>query len=112
MQRRHFRLWLFPGVPQTGESQRFAFVLEVAMQAIMFRLPANKGTVILALLLMPGTILQFFAGGGMSMVDGLAPEWRTHLAFALGFLLNTVLTYACCLLVAKVAETVRPELRS
>jgi len=89
-----------------------AFFLEVAMQAIMFTLPANKGSVIVALLSMPGTILQFFVGGGMSMVDGLAPEWRTNLAFALGFLLNTFLTYACCLLVAKVAKTVRPELQS
>lgn len=89
-----------------------AFLLEVAAHAITFTLPANKGSVILTPLLLPGTILQFFVGGGMSMVDGLAPEWRTDLAFALGFLLNTGLIYGCCLLVAKVAKIVRPELQS
>lgn len=46
------------------------------------------------------------------MVDGLAPEWRTYLAFGLGFLLNTGLTYGCCVLVAKVAKIIHPELQS
>ena len=89
-----------------------AFLLEVAVYAITVMLPANKGSVILIRLLLPGTILQFFVGGGMSMVDGLAPEWRTSLAFGLGFLLNTGLTYGCCVLVAKVAKIIRPELQS
>lgn len=88
-----------------------AFLLEVAVYAITVMLPANKGSVILIPLLLPGTILQFFVGGGMSMVDGLAPEWRTDLAFGLGFLLNTGLTYGCCLLVSKVAKIIRPELQ-
>ena len=30
--------------------------------------------------LVPGSLLQFFVGGGMSMIDGLSPDWRTDLA--------------------------------
>ena len=89
-----------------------AFLLEVAMDTIMFTLPADRGSAIVATLLVPGTVLQFFAGGGMSMVDGVAPEWGTDLAFGIGFLLNTALMYGCCLLLAKVVKDVSSELPS
>jgi hypothetical protein len=84
-----------------------ALLLEAGVYAITVTFPANKGIVILVPLILPGTILQFFVGGGMSMLDGLAPEWRTNLALVFGFLLNTILMYGCCLLVLKMARIIR-----
>jgi len=89
-----------------------ALLLEAGVDAITVTFPANKGIVILAPLLLPETILQFFVGGGMSMVDRLAPEWSINLAFALGFVLNATLMYGCCLLVDKTMKIVRPALQS
>ncbi len=89
-----------------------ACLIEAAVYAVTVAFPASKGIVILVPLLLPGIVLQFFIGGGMSMVDGVAQEWRTDLAFALGFLLNAALMYGCCLLVAKMAKIVRPALQS
>ena len=89
-----------------------ALLPEAGVYAMTITFPSNKGFAMFAPLLLPGTILQFFAGGGMSMVDGLTPEWRADLAFALGFLLNATLMYVCCLLVAKIMQIVRPALQS
>jgi hypothetical protein len=89
-----------------------ACLLEAVAYAVMVTSPKNGGTVVVGILLLPGTVLSFFVGGGMSMVDGLTPGWRTDAAFAMGLLLNAALMYAFCLLLAKIARTVRDALQT
>jgi hypothetical protein len=89
-----------------------ACLLEAASYAVMFISPKNGGTVVVGILLLPGTLLSFFVGGGMSMVDGVTPEWRTDAAFAFGLLLNTALMYAFCLRLAKIAKIVGEALQT
>lgn len=86
-----------------------AFCLELAVYALA--LLSTKGhawSVLLVPVLAPGSLLQFLVGGGMSMVDGVSPEWRTNLALALGFILNATIMYGFCVVASRVWKEFRP----
>jgi uncharacterized membrane protein YfcA len=85
----------------------------IAAYSVVIICPTKNGiSVLLGMLLLPGTTLGFFVGGGMSMVDGLTPAWRDDSAFALAFLVNAALMYGVCLLLAKSAKIAREALRA
>ena len=86
-----------------------AFCFELAVYALAVVFPKDHGWSMLFIpVLVPGSLLQFFVGGGMSMIDGLSPDWRTDLALVLGFVLNTTVMYGLCVLASRVYKQLRP----
>ena len=90
-----------------------AVLLQAALYALVLEVPGHRDWFVLLIpFMLPGIVLQFFLGGGMSMVDGVSPEWRADFAFAPGFLLNTVIMYCFCLLVRKLLREISPIFRT
>lgn len=80
-------------------------LLEAALYALVIMFP--RAAWLFIPVLAPGFLLEFFIGGGMSMIDGVAPEWRADTAFALGFLLNTIILWGFCTVVTRIAKDLR-----
>jgi hypothetical protein len=87
-----------------------ALCLEAIVYSLVVAFPTSGGWPVFVLpVLAPGVVVQFLTGGGMSMIDGVSPAWRSDSAFVLGFFLNTLIMYAFCLLARKVLSQVHPE---
>jgi hypothetical protein len=88
-----------------------AILVEVGLYGLAAGLPGIPDWfVVFTPALLPGVTLQFLVGGGMSMFDGVSPEWRIQLGFALGFSLNLVVMYLTCLFASKLYREICPVL--
>ncbi len=85
-----------------------ALISESAAYTLVVLVPGRAGVAPFGLFLVPGLAVQFLLSGGMSAIDGLEPEWRTDVAFGLGFLLNSLVFYFICSMVAKAYRAIRP----
>jgi hypothetical protein len=80
-------------------------LFELVIHGLLVVVPRNGSWVAPIIpFIFPGVVLAFIVGGGMSVVDGLSPDWRIGLGLVLGFLLNTTLMLGFCLLVNKIGR--------